>query len=78
MASPARSKCRPGFRVRQQILAHVKFLGEPVIIQHVEGGTWPSWIGTDQKRTINSFARDEQTWTTITSFGGTANFDGGT
>lgn len=43
-----------------------------VIIQHVEGGTWPSWIGTDQKRTITSFASDEQTWTTIASFGGTS------
>ena len=20
------------------------------IIQHIEGGTWPSWTGTDQKR----------------------------
>ncbi len=43
-----------------------------VIIQHAEGGTWPSWIGTDQKRTIASFAGDEQTWTTIASFGGTS------
>jgi hypothetical protein len=41
-----------------------------VIIQHVEGGTWPAWIGTDQKRTITSFVPDEQTWTTIPSFGG--------
>ena len=43
-----------------------------VVVQHVEGGTWPSWIGTDQKRTITSFASDEQTWTTIPSFGGTS------
>ena len=41
-----------------------------VIIQHVEGGTWPAWIGTDQKRTITSFTPDEQTWTTVPSFGG--------
>jgi len=41
-----------------------------VIVQHVEGGTWPAWIGTDQKRTITSFAPDEQTWTTVPSFGG--------
>ena len=41
-----------------------------VIIQHVEGGTWPAWIGTDQKRIIASFAPDEQTWTTVPSFGG--------
>ena len=42
------------------------------IIQHIEGGTWPAWTGTDQKRTITSFQRDEQTWTTATSFGGTS------
>jgi hypothetical protein len=41
-----------------------------VIIQHIEGGMWPSWTGTDQKRTITSFSRDEQTWTTVNSFGG--------
>jgi hypothetical protein len=40
-----------------------------VITQHIEGGMWPSWTGTDQKRTITSFARDEQTWTTVSSFG---------
>jgi len=40
------------------------------IIQHVDGGTWPSWFGTDQKRTIASFTKDEQTWTTVPSFGG--------
>jgi hypothetical protein len=43
---------------------------EGVLIQHIEGGMWPSWNGTDQKRTISSFARDEQTWTTVNSFGG--------
>jgi hypothetical protein len=41
-----------------------------VIVQHIEGGTWPAWDGSDQKRTITSFAGDEQTWTTVTSFGG--------
>jgi hypothetical protein len=41
-----------------------------VIVQHIEGGTWPAWDGTDQKRTITSFTGDEQTWTTVTSFGG--------
>jgi Lipocalin-like domain len=41
-----------------------------VIVQHIEGGTWPSWVGTDQKRTITSFAKDKQTWTTVPSFGG--------
>jgi hypothetical protein len=41
-----------------------------VIVQHIEGGTWPAWIGTDQKRTITSSTGDEQTWTTVSSFGG--------
>jgi hypothetical protein len=40
------------------------------VIQHIEGGTWPAWTGTDQKRTITSFTGDEQTWTTVPSFGG--------
>jgi hypothetical protein len=43
-----------------------------VLIQRIEGGTWPSWIDTDQKRTIAAFAPDEQTWTTVASFGGTS------
>ena len=42
------------------------------VIQHIEGGTWPSWIGTDQKRTITSSTSTDQTWTTIASFGGTS------
>lgn len=41
-----------------------------VMVQHIEGGTWPAWIGTDQKRTITSLTEDEQTWTTVPSFGG--------
>ena len=41
-----------------------------VIVQHIEGGTWPAWTGTDQKRTITSFTGDEQTWTTVPAFGG--------
>jgi Lipocalin-like domain len=41
-----------------------------VIVQHIEGGTWQALIGTDQKRTITSFTGDEQTWTTVPSFGG--------
>jgi len=41
-----------------------------VIIQHIEGGMWPSWVGTDQKRTVTSFSGEEQTWTTVPSFGG--------
>jgi Lipocalin-like domain len=41
-----------------------------IMIQHIEGGMWPSWTGTDQKRTITSFAGGEQTWITVPSFGG--------
>lgn len=41
-----------------------------VIVQHIEGGSWPAWAGTDQKRTVTSFTGDEQTWTTVPSFGG--------
>ncbi len=44
-------------------------VSDGVIIQHIEGGMWPSWTGTDQKRTVTSFSRDEQTWTTVSSFG---------
>jgi Lipocalin-like domain len=32
---------------------------DKVIIQKVEGGTWPGWIGTDQKRPIISFTGDD-------------------
>jgi hypothetical protein len=45
-------------------------VADGVLVQHIEGGSWPSWAGTDQKRTITSFAGDEQTWTTVASFGG--------
>jgi len=51
-------------------------LADGVIIQHIEGGTWPSWDGTDQKRTITSFIGDEQTWTAVPSIGGKVNFIG--
>jgi len=45
-------------------------VADGAIVQHIEGGTWPAWIGTDQKRTITSFAGGEQTWTTVPTFGG--------
>ena len=32
---------------------------DKVIIEKVEGSTWPSWIGTDQKRPILSFTGDD-------------------
>jgi Lipocalin-like domain len=34
---------------------------DKVIIEKVEGSTWPSWIGTDQKRMITSFTGDDLT-----------------
>jgi Lipocalin-like domain len=34
---------------------------DKVIMHKVEGSTWPSWIGTDQKRTITSFTGDDLT-----------------
>jgi hypothetical protein len=34
---------------------------DKVIIEKVEGSTWPSWIGTDQKRTITSLTGDDMT-----------------
>lgn len=43
-----------------------------VMVQHIEGGTWSPWVGTDQKRTIASFTGDQQTWTTVPSFGGSS------
>jgi hypothetical protein len=32
---------------------------DKVLIQKLEGGTWPSWIGTNQKRPIISFMGDD-------------------
>ena len=45
---------------------------DKVIIEKVEGSTWPSWIGTDQKRMITSFTGDDLTLTNpAPSVGGT-------
>jgi hypothetical protein len=41
-----------------------------VLVLHVEGGTWPSWTGTDQKRLITSYTADRLTWTLEASVGG--------
>jgi hypothetical protein len=39
----------------------------------IEGSSFPNWIGTDQKRTITSFAGDDLKWTNPgASVGGTA------
>jgi hypothetical protein len=66
-----------GTAAENQAIVHgtIAFFGtyqikDGVIVQHIEGATWPAWVGTDQKRTIASFTGDEQTWTTVTSFGG--------
>jgi hypothetical protein len=46
---------------------------DKVIIQKVEGSTWPSWTGTEQKRPIISFTGDDMKLSTPTaSVGGTA------
>ena len=46
-------------------------VADKVITQHIDGGTWPSWTGTDQKRTILAFTGDELVWATVPSIGGT-------
>jgi hypothetical protein len=38
----------------------------------VEGSTYPNWTGTEQKRTVKSFTKDEFTWSLPASIGGTA------
>jgi len=46
---------------------------DKVIIEKVEGGTWPNWVGTEQKRPIISLTGDEMKLSTpAASIGGTA------
>ena len=46
---------------------------DKVIIEKVEGGTWPNWVGTEQKRPIISLTGDETKLSTpAASIGGTA------
>jgi hypothetical protein len=46
---------------------------DKVIIEKVEGGTWPNWVGTEQKRPITSLTGDEMKLSTpAASIGGTA------
>ena len=33
-----------------------------VLIDHVEGGSFPNWNGTDQRRTVVRYTGDEMTW----------------
>ena len=41
------------------------------VVMHVDGGTWPSWYGTDLDRRIISFSGSELKWTDPTpSVGG--------
>jgi hypothetical protein len=46
-------------------------VSDKILILHVGGGTWPSWIGTDQKRPISSFTNDQMTMTITAAVGGT-------
>ena len=42
------------------------------ISMKVEGSTYPNWTGTDQKRTVKSWAKDQFTWSLPASIGGTS------
>jgi len=43
-----------------------------VITLKIEGSSYPNWAGTEQKRPIISFTKNEIKWTTVASVGGTA------
>jgi len=43
---------------------------DKLITLKVEGSTWPSWTGTDQKRIVASYSGDELKWTAPSSVGG--------
>jgi Lipocalin-like domain len=46
---------------------------DKVIVEKIEGSTWPNWNGTEQKRPIISFTGDDmKTSTAAASVGGTA------
>jgi len=36
-------------------------IADKVLTWHIEGSTWPAWTGTDEKRTILAFNKDEMT-----------------
>ena len=42
-----------------------------VINLKIEGSTYPNWAGTEQKRTIITFAGDDLKWSVVASIGGT-------
>lgn len=43
-----------------------------VIVFKIDGSTYPNWTGTEQKRSVKTFAKDEFTWSLPASIGGTA------
>jgi len=36
-------------------------VADKVLTWHIEGSTWPAWSGTDEKRQIIAFSKDEMT-----------------
>ena len=42
------------------------------VIHKIEGGTWPAWNGTEEKREIVSYTGDEMKWKISGSVGGTS------
>lgn len=36
-------------------------VADNVLTWHIEGSTWPAWTGTDEKRPIVAFSKDEMT-----------------
>ena len=45
-----------------------------VIVFKVEGSTYPNWTGTEQKRPVKYFKKDEIVWSLATPNGGTSDF----
>lgn len=45
---------------------------DKVISFKIEGSTYPNWTGSEQKRVLASFSKDQFTWTLPASIGGTA------
>jgi hypothetical protein len=49
-------------------------VADKLITLKVEASTWPSWIGTEQKRIVGSYTGDELKWTAAASVGGISEF----
>jgi Lipocalin-like domain len=47
-------------------------MANKVINIKIEGSSYPNWTGTEQKRTIISFAGDDLKWSSPASIGGTS------